>query len=59
MDREGKPAGIWSYMRPLPYVSPIGYVDQLTQEGSGFTFDNPEGFDALTVGAQVAVLRYS
>ena len=45
-------------MRPVPYVNPIGYIDQLTQEGSGFTFDNPEGFDALTVGARVAVLRH-
>ena len=46
-------------MKPVPYANPIGHIDQITQEGSGFTFDNPEGFDTLTVGAQVTVLRYS
>ena len=46
-------------MRPAPYANPIGQVDQITQEGSGFTFDNLEGFDALTAGARVAVLRHS
>ena len=27
VDLEGKPAGIWSEMRPVPYVNPIGYID--------------------------------
>ena len=62
MDLKGKPAGILSEMRPAPYANPVGHVDQITQitqEASGFTFDNPEGFDALTAGARVAVLRHS
>ena len=59
VDLEGKPAGVWSVWRPIPYTNPIGHIDQLTQDGCGFTIDNPEGFDALTVGAQVAALRYS
>ena len=55
----GKPAGIWSEMRPAPYANPIGHIRQLTQEGRCFTIDNPEDYGGLTVGAQVAALRYS
>ena len=43
-------------MTPIPYANPIGHI---TQDGYLFAIDNPEGFDALTVGTQVAVLRYS
>ena len=56
---EGKPAGIWSQMRPAPYANPVGHIDQLTQEGRCFTIDNPEDYGGLTGGAQVAALRYN
>ena len=59
VDLEGKPAGIWSRMIPVPYANPIGHIDQITQEGYLFAFDNQEDYGALTVGARVAVLRYS
>ena len=59
VDQEGKPAGQWSEMTPIPYVNPIGHIDQLTQEGFGFTIDNPESSGCLTAGARVAALRYS
>ena len=62
MDQEGKPAGIWSEMRPAPYANPIGHIDQITQitqEGSGFTIANPEDSGGLTAGARAAVLGHS
>ena len=59
MDQEGKPDGIWYKMTPVPYVNPIGHIDQITQDGSRFTFDNPEDSGGLTAGTRVAVLRYS
>ena len=40
MDQEGKPADIWSKMRPAPYANPVGHIDEITQitrEGSRFT----------------------
>ncbi len=40
-------------------MNPIGYIDQITQEGSRFTIDSPEGSGGLTAGTRVAVLRYS
>ena len=40
-------------------MNPIGYIDQITQEGSRFTIDRPEGSGGLTAGTRVAVLRYS
>ena len=27
VDQEGKPAGIWSEMKPAPYANPIGHID--------------------------------
>ena len=59
VDQEGKPDGIWCKMTPVPYVNPIGHIDQITQDRFGFTFDNPEDSRALTVGTQVTALRYS
>ena len=59
MDQEGKPADIWSEMKPAPYANPIGHIGQITQERSGFAFDNPEDSGGLTAGARVAVLRRS
>ena len=59
VDLEGKPAGAWSVWKPIPYTNPIGHIDQITQDGSRFAFDNPEGLGAPTAGARVAVLRYS
>ena len=44
--------------KPIPYTNPIGYIE-LTQDGYGSTTDNPEDSGGLTVGAQVAVLRYN
>ena len=46
-------------MIPVPYVNPIGHIDQLTQEGFGFTIDNPESSGCLRSGSRVAALRYS
>ena len=59
VSQEGKPAGIWSGMRPAPYANPIGHVDQITQDGFRFTIANPEDSGCMTAGARVAVLRYS
>ena len=59
MDLEGKPAGIWSRMIPVPYANPIGHIDQITQDGFRFTIANPEDSGGLTAGTRVAVLRYS
>ena len=39
-------------MTPVPYVNPIGHIDQITQDRFGFTFDT-RGLPALTVGTQV------
>ena len=59
MDLEGNPTDGWRVWMPVPDANPIGHIDQITQDGSRFAFDNPDGLGAPTAGAQVAVLRYS
>ena len=59
VDLEGKPAGVWSVWKPVPYMNAIGHIDQITQGGFAFTIANPEDSGSLTVGTQVTMLHHS
>ena len=47
-------------MRPVPYVNPIGHIDQITQDGFRFTISQPGGLrrpDRRRPGGGAAPLR--
>ena len=60
VSQAGKPAGIWSQMKPVPYANPVGHIDQLTQDGFSFTISQPGGLrrpDRRRPGGGAAPLR--
>ena len=61
MDQEGKPRRHPVRDETAPYANPTGRIDwitQITQEGSRFIIDNPEGSGGQAAGARAASLRH-
>ena len=42
-----------------PYITPLGFIDQPTRDGSTFTLTNPEESRTLAINTPVTVWRYS
>ena len=42
-----------------PYISPFGFIKQVTEEGAVFTLSNPEDSTELRTNTNVTVWRYS
>ena len=42
-----------------PYISPIGFIKQITDDGAAFTLSNAEDSANLSPGTPVTVWRYS
>ena len=44
---------------PTRYIVPLGFIDEITKDGSTFTLTNPEESQTLRIDAPVTVWRYS
>ena len=44
---------------PTPYIVPLGFIDQPTEDGSTFTLTNREESRTMAIGTPVTVWRYS